>query len=68
MNAAVGDRATSPADVRAQTSGTATAPQGGVSNAKRISDAIGRAKEADAADDSVACGRALDEAERLIKG
>lgn len=68
MNATVGDRAASPADVRAQTSGEPTAAQGGASSAKQLSDAVQRAKAADANGDATACGQALDEAERLHRG
>ncbi|TSJ60679.1 hypothetical protein FO470_17230 [Starkeya sp. 3C] len=68
MNATVGNRATSPADVRAQTSGSGTAAQGGASAAMQLSDALKRAKTADQAGDSATCMRALDEAEQLLKG
>lgn len=68
MNATVGNRATSPADVRAQTSGQPTAAQGGASSAKAISDAMARARQADKAGDAAACGQALDEADKLIQG
>lgn len=67
MNATLGDRAASPSDVRAQQSGAPTAAQGGASTAQRISDAVSRAKTADAAGDGQACGKALDEADRLMR-
>ena len=66
MNAAVGDKAASPADVRAQTSGGATAAQGGANSTMQLSDAMKRAKTADAAGDSAGCTRALDEAQKLL--
>ncbi|TCK28994.1 hypothetical protein EV667_3012 [Ancylobacter aquaticus] len=68
MNATVGNKATSPADVRAQTSGQPTAAQGGASSAKQVSDAVARAKQADKAGDDNACQKALDEAEKLMRG
>ncbi|MCK0207274.1 hypothetical protein MWN33_04415 [Starkeya koreensis] len=68
MNATVGDKATSPADVRAQTSGGATAAQGGASSAMQVSAAMSRAKAADTSGDAAACSKALDEAEQLMKG
>lgn len=68
MNATVGNKATSPADVRAQTSGAPTAAQGGASSAQQLSAAMSRAKEADTAGNADACTKALDEAERLMKG
>lgn len=67
MNAAVGNRATSPGDVRAQQSGTPTAAQGGASTSQMINDALARAKRADAAGDGQSCGKSLDEAEKLMK-
>lgn len=67
MNATLDGRAASPSDVRAQQSGAPTAAQGGVSNAQRISDAVSRAKTADAAGDGQACRKALDEADRLMR-
>ncbi|MDR6954895.1 type IV secretory pathway TrbL component [Ancylobacter sp. 3268] len=66
MNATVGDKAASPADVRAQTSGQPTAAQGGGSVSAEVSNALASAKKADAAGDATACGRSLDEAERLL--
>lgn len=68
MNAAVGDKATSPSDVRAQTSGGGTAAQGAASSAKPLSDLLKQAKAADDAGDAAACTRALDEAQRLLPG
>lgn len=68
MNATVGDKATSPADVRAQTSGGATAAQGGASSAMQVSAAMSRAKAADKSGDAAACSKALDEAQQLMKG
>ena len=68
MNAAVGSKATSPADVQAQTQGTPTASQGGTAtNSAQVSDAMRTAKTADQNGDAAGCGRALDEAERLMK-
>ena len=68
MNATVGNRAASPSDVRAQTSGQPTAAQGGASMAKEVSDALARAKAADQSGDAAACGQALDDVERLTRG
>ncbi|MBS7542311.1 hypothetical protein KHC19_04125 [Ancylobacter oerskovii] len=68
MNATVGNKATSPADVRAQTSGGTTAAQGGATSAKPLSDLLKQAKAADQAGDAAACTRALDEAQRLLPG
>ncbi len=68
MNATVGDKATSPADVRSQTSGGGTAAQGGASSSQQVSAAMSRAKAADQSGDAAACGRALDEAQQLLKG
>jgi hypothetical protein len=68
MNATVGDKATSPADVRAQTSGGATAAQGGASSAQQLSEAMNRARAADRSGDAAACNRALDEAEKMHRG
>lgn len=68
MNAAVGDKATSPADVRAQTSGGTTAAQGGASSAMQLGDAMNRARAADKSGDVAACNRALDEAQNLQRG
>lgn len=67
MNATVGNKAASASDVRAQQSGGSTAAQGGASNTQAVSDAMARAKTADAAGDGQACGKALDEADRLMK-
>lgn len=68
MNATVGNRAASPGDVRAQTTGEPTAAQGGASSAEQVSTALAQAREADAAGDAARCGKALDEAEKLIEG
>ncbi len=71
MNATVGSKATSPGDVRAQTQGSPTAAQatGGAQNqSMQVSEALSQAKAADAKGDSAACNRAVDEAERLMKG
>ncbi len=68
MNAAVGDKATSPADVRAQTSGGTTAAQGGASSAMQLGEAMNRARAADKSGDVAACNRALDEAQNLQRG
>ncbi|WP_428030224.1 hypothetical protein [Ancylobacter sp.] len=68
MNAAVAGKATSPADVRAQTGGQPTAAEGGASAAQQVSDALAAAKRADDAGDAAACGKALDEAEKLMRG
>ncbi|MDF2994514.1 MAG: hypothetical protein K0R27_151 [Xanthobacteraceae bacterium] len=67
MNATVGNKAASPADVRAQTQGNPTAAQGGGDQSKELSDALAAAKSADANGDAAACGKALDEAQRYIK-
>lgn len=68
MNAMVGDKATSPGDVRAQTSGGDTAAQGGASSSQQVSAAMSRAKASDKSGDAAACSRALDEVEQLLKG
>ncbi|MFK8252294.1 hypothetical protein [Ancylobacter terrae] len=73
MNAAVGNRATSPGDVRAQTQGAPTAAQAGdnaaAGNAARdLGNALDTARQADARGDAAACGKALDDASRLLKG
>ncbi len=67
MNATVGNKAASPADVRAQMQGNPTAAQGGGDQSKQLSDAIAAAKAADAKGDAAACGKALDGAQKLIK-
>ena len=67
MNATVGNKAASPADVRAQTQGNPTAAQGGSDQSKQLSDALATAKAADAKGDAAACGKALDEAQKFIK-
>lgn len=67
MNATVGSKAASPADVRAQTQGTPTAAQGGASTSMQVSDALRAAKTADQSGDSAGCTRALDEADKLMK-
>lgn len=75
MNTVVGEKATSPADVRSQTQGNPTAAQvaqgggrSGVDQSKQLSDAMAAAKAADMKGDAMACRRALDEASRYIKG
>lgn len=68
MNETLGQRAASPADVRAQTSGTPTAAQGAASSAGDLDTAMTRARQADSAGDSGACTKALDEAEALMRG
>ncbi|MDF2998253.1 MAG: hypothetical protein K0R27_3890 [Xanthobacteraceae bacterium] len=74
MNTAVGDKAASPGDVRAQTQGAPTAAQTaqtgrtGATNAREISEALRTAKDADARGDAQACGRALDEVAKFLKG
>ncbi|WAC27914.1 hypothetical protein [Ancylobacter sp. SL191] len=68
MNEALGTRAASPADVRAQTAGSGTAAQGQSSTAGALSDAMSRAKQADQSGDSAACTKALDEAEAMLRG
>ncbi len=68
MSAAVGNKAASPGDVRAQTQGNPTAAQGGSDQSKQLSDALAAAKAADAKGDAAACGKALDEAQKYIKG
>ena len=72
MNAAVGSKATSPADVRAQQQGQPTAAQGvtsgGMQNASaEFSRAMRDAKSADQKGDASACNRSLDEAQRFLK-
>ena len=67
MNAAVGNKAASPSDVRAQTSGQLTAAQGGASSAEQVSAAMARARAADASGDAAGCGQALDDVERLTR-
>lgn len=74
MNSAVGDKAASPGDVRAQTQGGPTAAQTaqtgrtGASHAKELSQALRTAKDADARGDAQACGRALDDVAKYLKG
>lgn len=68
MNETLAGKAASPADVRAQTSGQKTAAEGGASTANELSDALARARQADASGDAAACGTALDQAEKLIDG
>jgi hypothetical protein len=74
MNSAVGDKAASPGDVRAQTQGGPTAAQTaqsgrtGGAHAREVSEALRTAKDADARGDSQACTRALDEAAKYLKG
>lgn len=68
MNETLGNRAASPADVRAQTAGSGTAAQGQASTADQLSAAMSRAKQADGAGDSASCSKALDDAERLMRG
>ncbi|WP_425103983.1 hypothetical protein [Ancylobacter sp.] len=68
MNDTLAGKAASPADVRAQTSGQKTAAEGGASTADQLDGAMARARTADAAGDAAACGKALDEAEKLIPG
>ena len=72
MSAAVGNKATSPADVRAQQQGQASASQGatssGMQNASgEFSRAMRDAKTADQKGDVAACNRSLDEAQRYLK-
>jgi hypothetical protein len=60
--------------VRAQTQGGPTAAQTaqtgrtGASHAKEVSQALRTAKDADARGDAQACGRALDEVAKYLKG
>ncbi len=76
MNATLGNRAASPADVRAQTEGQPTAAQTAQGNGqgqpmvhqREVSDALRVARDADARGDAQACGKALDQAESHLKG
>lgn len=74
MNAAVGQTAASPADVQAQTQGAPTAAQAAQSGkassspSTQVSDALRVAKAADQKGDASACTRAVEDAERFLKG
>jgi hypothetical protein len=64
MNQAAGDKATSPADVRAQTQGQDTAVKGGSPPLDQAMQALARARTADAQGNAADCNAALNEAKR----
>lgn len=68
MNDTLAGKAASPADVRAQTSGQKTAAEGGAPTSNQLADALARARQADAEGDAAGCSKALDAAEKLIRG
>lgn len=74
MNAVTGQKAASPADVRSQTQGGPTAAQaaenGGVTPGKPqdISYMLRMARDADARGDANACQKAVDDAQKAIRG
>src|SRR5262249_43954555 len=70
MNAATGQRAASPADVRSQNLGGATATRAaqGAGAQKDVSESLRVAKEADARGDAAGCKKALDQLEQSPRG
>ncbi|WP_245422135.1 hypothetical protein [Alsobacter soli] len=62
MNQATGDKAASPADVRAQTQGENTASKGGSPPIDPAMQALARARTADAQGNAAECNAALDQA------